>query len=38
MLGIHEDPEALQEYHRLRANKTLQPIYLQDWADEKPSK
>jgi hypothetical protein len=32
MLCIHEDPDVLQEYHRLRANKTLQALYLQDWA------
>ncbi len=30
---IHEDPNVLQEYHRLRANKTLQALYLQEWAE-----
>jgi hypothetical protein len=35
VLGIHEDPDVLQEAHRLRANKTLQAIYLQDWAEKK---
>jgi hypothetical protein len=32
-LCIHEDPNVLQEYHRLRANKTLQALYLQEWAE-----
>jgi hypothetical protein len=34
MLCIHEDPNVLQEYHRLRANKTLQALYLQAWAEK----
>jgi hypothetical protein len=33
MLGIHENPDVLQEYHRLRGNKTLQALYLQEWAE-----
>jgi hypothetical protein len=32
MLCIHEDPDVLQEYHRLRNDKTLQALYLQEWA------
>jgi hypothetical protein len=32
MLAIHEDPDVLQQYHRLRANKTEQALYLQEWA------
>ncbi len=34
MLCIHEDPDVLRGYHRLRANKTLQALYLQDWAEK----
>jgi hypothetical protein len=34
MSCIHEDPTFLQEDHRLRANKTLQASYLQDWAEQ----
>jgi hypothetical protein len=33
MLAIHEDPDVLQEYHRLRDNKLLQALYLQEWAE-----
>jgi hypothetical protein len=30
---IHENPDVLQEYHRLREKKTLQALYLQEWAE-----
>ena len=33
MLAIHEDPNFLQEYHQIRDNKTLQALYLQEWAE-----
>ena len=33
MLAIHEDANVLQEYHRLRDNKTSQALYLQEWAE-----
>jgi hypothetical protein len=33
MSCIHEDPNVSQECHRLHANKTLQALHLQDWAE-----
>ena len=30
---VHEDSDVPQEHHRLRANKTLQALHLQDWAE-----
>lgn len=33
-LAIHKDPNVLQEYHRLRENKPLQALYLQQWAEQ----
>ena len=34
MLSIHENPNVLQEYHRLQDNKTLQAQFLQQWAEQ----
>ena len=34
MLGIHENPDVLQEYHKLRNNKPLQALFLQEWAEQ----